>query len=126
MNKEINITLTRQPSEHVILHGNAAKVIEPQKVELFGTIGAPANFVRNRKPDQTKCHAIFSKTGRTIQLVCDENSPLGTVVTGKMVLHEFLQKLRINHPQPYLRAELEEVFKFVSRFFKDKDRKSVV
>ena len=119
--KETIINLIGNTGENVIRYGQAAEILKPQKVELHGTITAPADFVANRNPDPHSCHAIFSKEDYSISLVCDEKSPISTEITGKLTLNKFLKSLRINDSkQPYQRAELADAFKFARRFFVDK------
>ncbi len=89
----------------IIRTGAAQKLldeVEPEKVEISGTIKAPGDFFENRKSkhDPLKCHVLFNKLEGTITLVTDEQyGKKNHVIKGKVIENPELLAFKINQKQ---------------------------
>jgi hypothetical protein len=103
--------------------------IQPQKVELSGTIKAPSEFYAKRRhlhsPD--KCHVIYDRTAGTIELVFDEQySSINYKITGKIEPNPDLKAFCINTNKMFTVKELMSILKFNRVHFADKDSNATI
>ncbi|WP_342088035.1 hypothetical protein [Dyadobacter sp. OTU695] len=115
-----------------VLTGQAAKIYDPEKVQLDGIITAPSEYFSKRRFAHVEdarlvdvgftlhsTHVIFNKEQRKIVLTVNEHDKFATVVIGSLKFNKFLDSLEINSPQSYSIAQLEKAFRFERRWFAD-------
>lgn len=68
-----------------IREGKAIELKEPVKVNISGTIDAPARWLEARHDCLTEkiCHVLVDREAMTVSLRCNENDHYGTSVTAK-------------------------------------------
>lgn len=124
------------PHTITMLTGSAAKIYDPEKVQLEGIITAPSEFYSKRRfmpldednvPvgvgfSRHTTHVIFNKEKRTISLHVNENDKFGSVINGSLVFNKFLDSLEINSSQSYSIVQLQKLFRFERRWFADPEK----
>jgi hypothetical protein len=112
------------PSILTILHGDAAKIYDPEQVILSGVITAPSEYF-SKRPDlciPSETHVIFNKESRKITLTVNEKEHFKTIVTGSLKKNKFLQSLHVNSTTSYSIADLLKALRFAKRFFAQPDK----
>lgn len=97
-NTQINVDFEGDELQITHRHGEAAKVQEPQKVRISGSIEAPLEYYSKRKDviDQDAAHLEVKQDSGAIYLYCNPHSPIGAEITGQMKMNPLLQKMHIN------------------------------
>lgn len=109
------------PNEITIREGAAMKLREPIKVNIEGTIDAPARWLERRFGlDAQKCHVIVNRDKMVITLQCDENDYYGTCVEGKLSLSSEFRRFGINEGEYRTHFELAELIKMNRSYFESK------
>lgn len=108
--------------EVVIREGEAVKLREPVKVDITGTIDAPARWLETRHDCVTekKCHVVVNREAMTVSLRCDENNHYGTVITGCLELSPEYRRFGINSGEYVTNFELAELIKMNRSYFESK------
>lgn len=115
--------------KELVVRTGAAEVIDkPERVEIDGTITAPAKFFEARKElhDGKKCHVLINKLAGCVELYMDENSKYGHQITGTLQSNPELEIFKINTGKLYTIKELMDLLKFNRVFFTDKDENTKV
>lgn len=120
---ETKLTVENGIKELVVREGQALKVQEPLKVDIKGTIGAPAEFLHKRKKELTakNCHVLFSYIGMYVKLIVNETDYYATTITGQTQLNPDLKKFGINENKLFTVKELKQFLKFNRIFFAEID-----
>lgn len=120
---ETKLDLTITGNELTIREGEAPKLYDPEKVELSGTITAPADFAEKRKSiiPQLETNVLADYTKRTIKLTISENSKFKSIITGTLETFPELADMHINGKKTYSHKELLDMIKFKGAYFKNKE-----
>lgn len=109
------------PSEITIREGEALKLHEPVKVNIEGTIDAPARWLESRQAlDPKKCHVIVNRDKMLVALQCDESDHYGTLIVGKLTLSSEFRRFGINEGEYRTHFELAELIKMNRSYFESK------
>ena len=108
--------------EIIIREGKAVEVREPVKVNITGTIDAPARWLETRFDclKEKTCYVIVNREGMTITLRCNENNHYGTVIMGVLEISPEIRKFRINEGHYITNFEMAELFKMNRSHFENK------
>lgn len=123
------------PQTITMLTGSAAKIYDPEKVQLKGIITAPSEYFQKRSwfigteggpqercgIDPSEAHVIFNKEERKITLTVNERDKFATVVTGSLNVNKFLSSLAINSA-PYTIGDLQKALRFARKWFANPDQ----
>lgn len=135
-NMKFDVSVMGDKAEITMLSGQAAKIYDPEKVQLDGIITAPSEYFTKRRYvaldeanlpvevgfSRHSTHVIFNKEERKIVLTVNEHDKFATVVMGSLKFNKFLASLEINSPQSYSIAQLQKLFRFERRWFADPDK----
>lgn len=125
----INMATEADKAEMIIRevnYVNELEVKEPVKLCIYGTIGAPYEFLQRRiseidQINQKRCHILVSRQGLSIDLVTNENDYYNqNKVTGKLISHPKFIEFGINSGRDFEPAELGQFFKMNRVFFADR------
>lgn len=109
-------------SEVVIREGQALQLREPERVQLHGTIDAPARWIEKREStiNQKECYVEVNREEMTITLVTDEKNYYGASVQGKLELSPEYGKFGINGGEYITNFEMAELFKMNRAYFENR------
>lgn len=122
--KKINITMDNvgDTATLIIREGSAAKIFEPQRVSLCGTINSPAKYCEiHTDLDKKKAIIKFSYDGLFIVLDCDPSDELAPKINGKMEINSDLNKFCINDDEMFSISELLKLLKMNRIYFAQRD-----
>lgn len=109
------------PNEITIREGDALKLREPVKVNIEGTIDAPARWLEKRHGlDAQKCHVLVNRDKMSITLHCEENDHYGTLIEGQLTLSSEFRRFGINEGEYRTHFELAELIKMNRSYFESK------
>lgn len=105
-----------------IREGKAIELKEPVKVNISGTIDAPARWLEARHDCLTEktCHVLVDREAMTVSLRCNENDHYGSSVTGSLQLSQEYKRFGINSGQYVTNFELAELIKMNRSYFENK------
>lgn len=106
----------------IFREGQALPLHEPEKVELLGTIDAPARWLEKRADtiNQKECYVEVNREKMIISLRTDESSYYGTAVYGKLELSPEYNKFGINGGEYITNFEMAELFKMNRAYFENR------
>lgn len=109
-------------TEVTIREGKAVELHEPVKVQIKGTIDAPARWLEMRHDYVTpkECHVLVNREKMKIALQCDEQDHYGTYVCGALELSEEFKRFGINGGEYMTHFELAELIKMNRSYFENK------
>jgi len=114
MEHEFNLN---SPGVYVIKQARGLDEQPPQKVDIVGLIGCPAEFIEKREIDKTVSYITFSKQSKKIVLVVNESSFYATRITGMLKIHPKLLNWGINESKDYNTHELADKIKMNRHYF---------
>lgn len=122
-NERLNITV--QPNEKgelIVRHGVALEPVRPIQFTLNGQIESPLIFIEQRKDefDHKKSHIVVDSDNLLIALVLEENSPLGTQITGKVELSDIFKKFGVNTGKEWDPEDLSDFIRMHRSYFENK------
>ena len=108
--------------EIIIREGHALPAKEPERVNIGGTIEAPARWAENRKSiiPQLGSHMTVDRQNMRIELVEDERSPYSNILVGTMTLSDKFKEFGINGGKYITNFEMADLFKMNRSFFETK------
>ena len=108
--------------EIIIREGHALPAKEPERVNIGGTIEAPARWAENRKSiiPQLGSHMTVDRQNMRIELVEDERSPYSNILVGTMTLSDKFKEFGINSGKYITNFEMANLFKMNRSFFETK------
>ena len=108
--------------EIVIREGRAVELKEPVKVDIAGTIDAPARWLETRFDclKEKTCYVIVNRERLSIFLRCNENNHYGSQVSGSLVISPEIKKFRINEGHYITNFEMAELIKMNRAHFENK------
>ena len=108
--------------EIIIREGHALPAKEPERVNISGTIEAPARWAENRKSiiPQLGSHMTVDRQNMRIELVEDERSPYSNMLVGTMTLSDKFKEFGINSGKYITNFEMANLFKMNRSFFETK------
>ena len=108
--------------EIIIREGHALPAKEPERVNIGGTIEAPARWAENRKSiiPQLGSHMTVDRQNMRIELVEDERSPYSNMLVGTMTLSDKFMEFGINSGKYITNFEMANLFKMNRSFFETK------
>ena len=108
--------------EIIIREGHALPAKEPERVNIGGTIEAPARWAENRKSiiPQLGSHMTVDRQNMRIELVEDERSPYSNILVGTMTLSDKFKEFGINGGTYITNFEMANLFKMNRSFFETK------
>ena len=120
--RAIDGTVKGQGRELIIRQGKAVELHEPERVNISGTIDAPARWVEMRADciAPKRCHVLVDRDRMAIKLQCDENDYYGTGITGSLQLSEEYRRFGINSGEYRTHFELAELIKMNRSYFENK------
>lgn len=106
----------------IIREGQALPLHEPEKVQLLGTIDAPARWIEKRADtiNQKECYVEVNREKMIISLRTDESNYYGTTVYGKLELSPEYNKFGINGGDYITNFEMAEMFKMNRVYFENR------
>ena len=106
----------------IFREGQALPLHEPEKVQLLGTIDAPARWIEKRADtiNQKECYVEVNREKMIISLRTDESSYYGTAVYGKLELSPEYNKFGINGGEYITNFEMAELFKMNRAYFENR------
>lgn len=106
----------------IFREGQALPLHEPEKVQLLGTIDAPARWLEKRADtiNQKECYVEVNRENMIISLRTDESSYYGTTVYGKLELSPEYNKFGINGGEYITNFEMAELFKMNRAYFENR------
>lgn len=106
----------------IIREGQALPLHEPEKVQLLGTIDAPARWIEKRADtiNQKECYVEVNREKMIISLRTDESNYYGTTVYGKLELSPEYNKFGINGGDYITNFEMAEMFKMNRAYFENR------
>lgn len=106
----------------IFREGQALPLHEPEKVQLLGTIDAPARWIEKRADtiNQKECYVEVNREKMIISLRTDESSYYGTTVYGKLELSPEYNKFGINGGEYITNFEMAEMFKMNRAYFENR------
>lgn len=106
----------------IFREGQALPLHEPEKVQLLGTIDAPARWLEKRADtiNQKECYVEVNREKMIISLRTDESSYYGTTVYGKLELSPEYNKFGINGGEYITNFEMAELFKMNRAYFENR------
>lgn len=109
-------------SSIIFREGQALPLHEPEKVQLLGTIDAPARWLEKRADtiNQKECYVEVNREKMIISLRTDESSYYGTTVYGKLELSPEYNKFGINGGEYITNFEMAELFKMNRAYFENR------
>jgi len=129
-NKKVVVNLPEGTAyaEVTVREGEACKLLDPKppvKVNITGTIGTPAEFLKKRidtdQINQKRCHALVDRVQIEITLVINENDEyLRGQIVGKLEIHPKFSESGINTGKVWTPSELGMFFKMNRSMFGDK------
>lgn len=125
--KPITVNLPEGQNEAVVRLGQAPKELDklaPVKIEIYGVISAPVEFLKKRVMDidQHLAHILVNRDNLTIQLVFNERDPyLRSSVKGAITISDIVKKLGINEGKTWQPEQLGQFFKLNRSLFVDRD-----
>ncbi len=122
--EELKINLTSDNKEVIIRTGEALPNEPMVAVNLSGNIESVLDFAakRNEEIDKQKSHVIINRKSQSVILKINENNGKNYetseyTISGKMVLHEYIEELGINKAKLFSIPQLINLFKLNRRFF---------
>lgn len=114
--------LPQNCGEVIIREGNAVKLHEPVKVDITGTIDAPARWLEKRFDciKEKTCNVVVDREQMSIALRCNENNHYGSSVVGRMELSQEYKRFGINSGEYVTNFELAELIKMNRTYFESK------
>ena len=114
---EVKVTVTpNEKGELIIRTGSAEKAIDLTSVEISGNINCPADYLSKRGAEIAKnSHITVDHEKGIIVIRENENSPIGSVITGTLELHPNFDKWGINKGKVYSSLDLAQMVK-MNRF----------
>ena len=107
--------------EITIREGSALKLHEPVKVNIEGTIDAPARWLESRRDiNPQKCHVLVNRDKMVVALQCEENDHYGTYIEGRLTLSSEFRRFGINEGEYRTHFELAELIKMNRSYFESK------
>ena len=108
--------------EIIIREGHALPAKEPERVNISGTIEAPARWAESRKSiiPQLGSHMTVDRQNMRIELVEDERSPYSNILVGTMTLSDKFKEFGINSGKYITNFEMANLFKMNRSFFETK------
>lgn len=105
-----------------IREGRAVELREPTRVDIAGTIDAPARWLEYRAVElnETHCYVLIDREHLSIELRCNENSYYGTKVTGRLEMSDEYKRFGINSGNYRTHFELAELIKMNRSYFESK------
>lgn len=126
MDKDIRLNVTAENGAVItVLTGAAPLPPElPKKVQIAGTLDAPADFyaLRFKEAIPFDTRVEFNYAAGTILLIVGENMATNTTVEGSIRYNEEFNELGINGNKIYSLKTLREVLKFKGRYFESKEK----
>lgn len=125
MEKSIEVKLTAENKELIILTGNAEPVYHAKAIEVkSGSINSALEYLSKKvvKPEiieHSKLEFCYDKL--YIDLYYDARQRNPDVITGKLKLHPDLQKFEINSGKSYSTFELADFIKMNRHYFENKE-----
>lgn len=119
----VNLPEGQNTLQMTVLQGVAPKQLdqkEPVKVNLYGNISAPLNFLEKRVGDidQHKGHVLINRDLLAINLVIAEDDAYNNgLVVGALHYSEIFKKLGINSDKQWEPAQLGQFLKLNRSFF---------
>ncbi len=131
MKEKLNIAVSGP--EVVIRHGDAPKVVDPVKHSVFGTITAPAEYLRTKHlliPFTQEClHQMVVTVNRDARLISfqgDPSNPLTFEVNGRLNVSKDYEILGLNSGKEYSPADLAKLLKQNRHLFSSREELMVV
>lgn len=117
----------KQPLRVIELHEeNELPVLEPDKVELAGTIGSVHEFLLKRisekeQINQKRCYILVDREKMTLKLVTNETDSRNkeATVRGELKYYPKFLEFGINTSKTWEPVQLSKFFKMNRAFFKD-------
>lgn len=121
--KKINLHVEKGIAEVIFREGQALAPVAPEKVNITGTICAPADYhkVRTDQVDVMKAVVLYSYDGMFIKLDLDPKDPYADKVTGKLEPNPIIAAFGINTQKKYVVSDLISFLKMNRSYFKDKE-----
>lgn len=126
---QVNLAPGTVQAELIIREVNTANELAikpPVKLDIEGTIGAVAEFLKQRvdqidQINQKRCHILVDREEISIKLVYNEHDEYQKgVIIGKLELHPKFKEFGINSGKIWTPTELGMFFKMNKAFFSDK------
>ena len=129
--KEINLNVTAEGKEIIILQGKAPNPIEvlPDPLYVEGTLVSPWEFWSKRKKDfeSNKCHLQYSLKKGWIKLICDESTQYKHIIEGKIIAYHLIEDLGVNDlNRTYTQTDLLKKFRLLKPFFINPDQHTIL
>ncbi len=122
--EELKLNLTVEGKELIIRTGEAQPHEPKVAVALNGTIESVLDFAKKREKEINKqqSHVIINRKSQSITLKINEGNGKNYetseyTISGKMVLHEYIEELKINKQGSFTIPQLINLFKLNRRFF---------
>lgn len=108
--------------EIIIREGKAVELKEPVKVNISGTIDAPARWLETRFDclKEKTCYVIVNRERLSVSLQCNENNHYGSHITGQLEISPEIKKFRINEGHYITNFEMSELIKMNRAHFENK------
>lgn len=116
--------LPAQCGEIVIREGKAMEIHEPVKVNISGTLDAPARWLETRMRlelvNQGANHVLVDRENLSITLQCNENNYYGSRIVGSLIISPEFRRFGINEGEYITNFEMAELIKMNRSFFETK------
>lgn len=114
--------LPENTGEIIVREGEAMPLHEPVKVNIAGTIDAPARWLETRHDcvKEKTCHVIVNREKLTVTLRCNENNHYGSCIAGSLTLSPEFERFGINNGEYMTNFEMAELFKMNRTFFESR------
>lgn len=111
-----------QVDELIVREGKALPLKEPVKVDIIGTIDAPARWLEKRSGiiSEKRSHVLVDRDTMSIKLKCEEEDYYGATVEGRLMLSEEYKRFGINSGEYRTHFELAELIKMNRSYFENK------
>lgn len=106
-------------AELIIRKGEAAKLYDPERIEIKGNIDSPARWLEKRHTeiDQKTAHVIVNRDAMVILLITEETSKFKTQVAGQLQISTELRKFGINTGDYISNFDMADRIKLLRSYF---------
>lgn len=123
MTKEINVNIDGTTNPIVtILEGKALTPRERKRIEISGTITAPADYAEIRKLNHETDHVEFCRNKMSIELYIEDANELGDTIVGQLAMNPELAAFNINKDNPLDPKKMATFLKMNKLWFSDKSK----
>lgn len=121
--EEVGAALAQSGNGQIVIReGKAIELKEPLKVEIAGTLDAPARWLETRFDclKEKTCHVLVDREHLSIKLIVNENNHYGTNVKGSLIVSPEFLKFGINSGEYLTNFEMAELIKMNRSSFENK------